>query len=249
MTLAHFFPQRKSKRRPIMDAQFRFDSALHNQTACLKHLYRMADELYLSLWYPNFRTSSLGPALLGVMHQFALIDALGSAGRAPRVHAAAAYPISWNESPVYQRIYEDNEDEASPELAVPPALEMLHDDYAYEFELRWGLWAPVSEGGLDPVWMKEPHEVRIVGYGPEFDDGAYEQNGQIRLDFGLDSPFLQDELNLDDEAAVHIRENVKLLVDLTNAIQKHCGISSRLLWSDSGESLAQKLIARLQQVN
>jgi hypothetical protein len=212
----------------------------------MEHLQRMADELYLSLWYPNFRTSSLGPALLGVMHQFALIN---GTGRSPRVHAAAAYPISWNESPVYQRIYEDNEDEATPELAVPPALEMLHDDYAYEFELRWDLWSPVSEGGLDPVWVKEPHEVRIVGYGPEFDDGAYEQNGQIRLDFGLDSPFLQDELELDGEAAAHIRENVKLLVDLTNAIQKHCGISSRLLWSDSGESLAQKLIARLQQVN
>jgi hypothetical protein len=38
-------------------------------------------------------------------------------------------------------------------------------------------------------------------------------------------------------------------VDFTNGVQQHCGISSRLLWSESGESLAQKLIARLQQVN
>ena len=212
----------------------------------------MADELYLSLWYPNFSTSSLGPALLGVMHQFALVRK--QAESSPRVYAAAAYPISWNESPVYQRIYEQDEEDAAPEIAVPAAIELLHDDFAYEFELRWDLWAPDSEGDdaeamLDPVWKQQPHEVRIVGYGPEFDDGAYEQNGQIRIDLGLDTPFLQEELALDSEAAAHIRENVKLLVDLTNAIQKNCGISSRLLWSDSGESLAQKLIARLQQVN
>jgi hypothetical protein len=39
------------------------------------------------------------------------------------------------------------------------------------------------------------------------------------------------------------------LVEVTNLIQENCGISSRLLWSDSGENLAQKLIARLQRVN
>jgi hypothetical protein len=207
----------------------------------------MADELYLSLWYPNFSTSSLGPALLGVMHQFALIGVTG--GRVPRVHAAAAYPISWNESPVYQRIYEEGEPESAPQFAVPAALEMLQDDFAYEFEMSWELWTPESEDGLDPVWRKQPTEVRIVAYGPEFDDGAYEQNGQIRIDFGLDTPFLQEQVEIDPDGAAHIRENVKLLVDFSNAIQKNCGISTRLLWSDSGESLAQKLIARLQQVN
>jgi hypothetical protein len=207
----------------------------------------MADELYLSLWYPNFGTASLGPALLGVMHQFALIGVTG--GRAPHVHAAAAYPISWNEAPVYQRIYEQGDGESAPQFAVPAALEMLHEDFAYEFELSWELWMPDSEYGFDPVWRKQPAEVRVVAYGPEFDEAAYEQNGQIRIDFGLDSLFLQEEVEVDTEAAAHIRENVKQLVDLTNAIQKHCGISSRLLWSDSGESLAQKLIARMQQVN
>ncbi|HEY0785797.1 MAG TPA: hypothetical protein VGD62_07975 [Acidobacteriaceae bacterium] len=209
----------------------------------------MADELYLSLWYPNFRTSSLGPALLGVMRQFAVVGAAGNQP-SPRIHAAAAYPISWNESAVYQRIYDEDEDaEAAPERAVPAALASLHEDFAYEFELFWELWALETGGGLDPVWKKEPSEVRIVGYGPEFDDAAFEQNGQIRIDFGADTPFLQEEVELDDEGAACIRENVKLLVDFTNAIQQHCGISSRLLWSDSGESLAQKLVARLQQVN
>jgi hypothetical protein len=126
---------------------------------------------------------------------------------------------------------------------------MLHEDYAYEFELTWPLWAPEVGDGLDPVWKLEPRVVRIVGIGPEFDEGAYEQNGQIRVDFGVDTPFLHEEIELDPETAVHVKQNVQMLVEFTNAVQKHCGISTRLLWSESGESLAEKLIARLQQVN
>ena len=212
----------------------------------------MADQLYLSLWYPNFRMSSLGAALIGVMRQFAVIGAVR--GLAPRVQAATIYPISWNEPPVYQRIYDEEEteaeeSEAAPEYAVPAAVEALYDDFAYEFEIGWELWAPSAQGESDIAWQKQPRTVRIVGFGPEFDDGAYAQNGQVRVDFGLDTPFLQEDVALDPDAAAHIRENVQQLVEFTNAVQKNCGIATRLLWSESGESLAQKLVARLQQVN
>jgi hypothetical protein len=207
----------------------------------------MADQLYLSLWYPNFRLIALPAALEKTMEQFAVVA--GSS----RVKAAAAYPISWHEAPVYQRVYDEEHEpdaEASePRQAIPSATEMLHDDFAYEFELTWELWVPESVGGLDPIWKKEERVVRVVGYGPEFDEGAYEQNGHIRVDFGPDTPFLQEDVNLDEEGAAHVKENVQLLVDFTNAVQQHGGISSRLLWSESGETLAQKLIARLQSVN
>jgi hypothetical protein len=99
------------------------------------------------------------------------------------------------------------------------------------------------------TWRQEPVIVRVVGFGPQFDEGAYEQNGQVRVDFGLDTPFLLEEVELDGIDAEHIKRNIQKLVDVTNAIQENCGISSRLLWSDSGENLAQKLIARLQRVN
>jgi hypothetical protein len=182
--------------------------------------------------------------MVSVIRQFA------GDGPEPRVHAAAAYPLSWNEAPVYQRIYEQDEvQESAPERAVAAATENLHDDYAYEFELKWDLWQTETVGDLDPTWKQEPVTVRVVGFGPEFDDGAYEQNGHVRVDFGLDTPFLQDEVELDDLSAEYIKRNVQRMVDVTNAIQQNCGISSRLLWSDSGENLAQKLIARLQRVN
>ena len=204
----------------------------------------MADRLYLSLWFPNFRLPALAPAMVSVMKQFAV------PARAVRVHAAAAYPISWNEPPFYQRIYEEEEvQESAPERAVAEALEILHDDFAYEFELQWDLWVAKTMGGLDPLWKQEPVMVRVMGFGPEFDEGVYEQNGHVRVDFGLDTPFLLEEIDLDEVGAEHVKRNVQKLVDVTNAIQENCGISSRLLWSDSGDNLAQKLIARLQRVN
>jgi hypothetical protein len=207
----------------------------------------MADQLYLSLWYPNFRLAALPAALDKVMDQF------GAVAGSSRVKAVTAYPISWNEPPVYQRVYDaehaPDQPESEPRNAIAAAMEILHDDFAYEFELVWELWVPEVGGGLQPVWKKEPRTVRIVGYGPEFDEGAYEQNGHIRIDFGPDTPFLQEEVELDEETAFHVKQNVQMLVEFTNAIQQHGGISSRLLWSESGESLAQKLIARLQSVN
>jgi hypothetical protein len=204
----------------------------------------VADQLYLSLWFPNFRLAALAPAIVGVLHQVA------SAGGASAVTAAAVYPISWNETPVYQRIYDEEEgDAAKPELAVTEAMEMLHEDYAYEFEVKWNLWAPETAGGLDPIWREEPRPLRVIGFGPDFDEGSYEQNGHIRIDFGTDAAFLQEDVTLEPEAASHVQQNVQKLIDVTQTIQNNLAVSSRLLWSESGESLAEKLIARLQRLN
>jgi hypothetical protein len=204
----------------------------------------VADQLYLSLWFPNFRLEALAPAIVGVLHQVA------SAGGASPVSAAAVYPISWNESPVYQRLYDEEDGEAAkPESAIPEAMEMLHDDYAYEFEVKWNLWAPESVGGLDTIWREEARPLRVIGFGPDFDEGSYEQNGHIRIDFGTDAAFLQEDVTLEPEAATHVQQNVQKLIDVTQAIQNNLPVSSRLLWSESGESLAEKLIARLQRLN
>ncbi len=225
----------------------------------------MADQLYLSLWYPNFRFESLPGALTGVLRQFALIATDGKPSSPfGRVHAASTYPINWTETPTYQRIYV-NDDRAADtpdtagsiiETAVAEATEQLHDDTAYEFEMRWALWTPDTpldsaeeDIQLDRVWKLEPAKVRIIGFGPDFDDGAFEQNGQIRVDFGLDTPWVLEDEDLDEDATKKIQQNVEKLLAFTLSVEKHCGISSRLLWTESGEPLAEKLIARLQRLN
>ena len=245
----------------------------------------MADRLYLSLWYPNFRLEALPAALAGVLRQFTLVGA-------KRVSAASAYPIDFTEPPTYQRIYVDTSQDtpvghppqidptpgasdAAIEAAVAEATEQLHEDMAYEFEMRWQLWAleppPSAYGSIDvdpdlddeteididpeahdTPWKLRPHVVRILGFGPEFDVAGYEQNGHLLVDFGLDTPWVletnQDE-PLDEEAQLHIQQNIEKLLAFTLLVEKNCGISSRLLWTESGEPLAEKLIARLQRVN
>jgi hypothetical protein len=218
----------------------------------------MADQLYLSLWYPNFRLESLPAALVGVLRQFAVIAKDGQAkSELGRVAAASVYPIDWTESPTYQRIYVNDERAQSSadtegsiiENAVAEATEQLHDDMAYEFEMRWMLWIPEAAGDLDTGWRLEPSRVKVIGFGPQFDAGSYEQNGQIRVDFGLDSPWVLEDESLDEDAAERIKHNVEKLLAFTLSVEKHCGISSRLLWTESGEPLAEKLISRLQRLN
>jgi hypothetical protein len=228
----------------------------------------MADQLYLSLWFPNFRFDTLPATLVSVMRQFALISG------DKRVAAASVYPISFTEAPTYQRIYvnDDRAEDTSASIienAVADATEQLHDDMAYEFEMRWKLWSPAeterqaTDPGidiypqfesvrLDTLWKLQPAIVKILGFGPQFDDASFEQNGHIRIDFGLDTPWLAETLEdqqLDEDAAKHIQQNVEMLLAFTLSVEKNCGISSRLLWTESGEPLAQKLIDRLQRVN
>jgi hypothetical protein len=219
----------------------------------------MADQLYLSLWFPNFRFEQLPAATIGVLRQFARISGL------PRVAAAAAYPVNFSEPPVYQRVYvldkraEEGADTSDSiiENAVAEAMELLHEDTAYEFEMKWQLWTyEAAVGGLDATWKRVPQTVKVLAFGPEFDDQTFEQNGLIRVDFGLDSSWIFDEddqLWADEdaraEAAKYIKENVEMLLAFTLSVEKHCGISSRLLWTESGEPLAEKLVARLQRLN
>jgi hypothetical protein len=219
----------------------------------------MADQLYLSVWFPNFRFADLPAKTVAVLRQFARIGGL------PRVAAAAAYPVSFAEPPVYSRVYVLDKraldgpgaDDSLIENAVAEAMELLHEDTAYEFEMKWQLWtyeAPVA--GLDAVWKRMPATVKVLAFGPEFDDATFEQNGHIRVDFGLDAAWAFDEdseLWEDDDAradaAKYIKENVEMLLAFTLSVEKHCGISSRLLWTESGEPLAEKLVARLQKLN
>jgi hypothetical protein len=214
----------------------------------------MADQLYLSLWFPNFRFDSLPGALVSVLRQFALISG------DKRISTATVYPFSFTESPVFQRVFVNDDRSESTEdsiieNAVAEATEQLHDDMAYEFEMKWNLWQPETPGAsgakLDTLWKPKPRLVKIIGFGPEFDQATYEQNGHIRVDFGLDTPWVMDEDDeaFDEETQKHIQKNVEMLLAFTLSVEKNSGISSRLLWTESGEPLAEKLIARLQRLN
>ncbi|HEU5232249.1 MAG TPA: hypothetical protein VFU50_05275 [Terriglobales bacterium] len=199
----------------------------------------MADRLYLSLWFPSFGEAEMMPRALSVLRQFPF-----STGR-PGIGYLAVHGISWNEPPVFEQTFDYR---ATPEQAVELASEHVHSDHAYEFEAMWDLWSPETGGGLDTTWRLTPQAVKFEVHGTDFEDGIYQEHGHIEIDFGLDTPFLHEELDLDQPSEDRVKANVQKLVAFTSAVEKHCGISGRVLWSDSEENLVQKLIARLQKV-
>jgi hypothetical protein len=196
----------------------------------------MADSLYLSLWFPSFDEAEMLPLTVSVLRQIPFSSARVG------VTYAAIQPVSWSEPTILERRYRPG---VAPEEAVAEVTELLHDDYAYIFEAYWDLWTP-PEGA--EKWVLEPSLIRLTAHGLEFEERAAEETGHIQIDFGLDASFLHEEVEFTAEAERNVRSNVQKLVEFTAKVEKNSGATGRLLWSESEENLAQKLINRLQKV-
>jgi hypothetical protein len=196
----------------------------------------MSDPLYLSLWFSDFSGPEMLPHAYSVLQQFPFST------QRPGVAYLALHPVSWNEPTVLERRFSGGID---PGQATLLAAELIHDDYAYVFEAYWDLWSPDKSTAN---WVLGPAVVKFIVQGEEFDEKAFEQTGHIEIDFGLDSYFLQPETSLNEQTQAKIRDNVAKLVDFSTKVENNSGASSRLLWSESEDNLAKKLIARLQRV-
>jgi len=196
----------------------------------------VADPLYLSLWYPSFEVEDMLPRALSVMRQ------LPFSSQPSGISGVALHPVSWNEATILEKRFKPG---ITPEAAVLIASDLLHEDYAYVFEAAWDLWIRDDQ---KREWTLQPSPVRFLAHGEEFENGVAQQEGHIQVDFGLDSPFLQEQVELTMESEDRVRANVQKLVEFSAKAEKSSGARTRLLRSESGENLAQKLIARLQRV-
>jgi hypothetical protein len=199
----------------------------------------MADRLYLSIWFPTFRETEMITRLLSVIRQFPASTQKRGVGY------VAVRSISWSEPELFQQTFDYR---IEPENALQFAAEFLNEDNAYELEMLWDLWMPVQEEDLDETWEVKPQLVKFIAFGSKFEDATYQQNGHIQVDFGLDTPFLYEDVELTAAVENRVKANVHKLVSFTTAVEKNCGISGRVLWSESEDNLAQKLIERLQKV-
>jgi hypothetical protein len=197
----------------------------------------MADSLYLSIWFPSFRENEMMSRTVGVLRQFPY-SALREG-----ITYLSVHPVAWSEPTVLERRFNPG---ISPEEAADLAGEFAHDDFAVVFEAFWDLWVPSDDEHGDS-WVQRPVAVRFLVHGVQFDDGIYSEDGHVEVDFGLDTLFVHEELKISSVIESHLRANIAKLVSFSNAVEKHCAISGRVLWSESEESLAQKLIAKLQQ--
>lgn len=221
----------------------------------------MPDPLYLSLWFPTFRAEEMLGCALPILQQFPFASA------SPGVTYFAVQPISWAEPSILERRFVPP---ATPQQAIEAAQDFAHDDYCITFEAYWELWAPavkggdvisaaVSQGSLEseqshassaggPAWSRQESKVSFILHGTEFDEGIYTEHGHIEIDFGLDHPFLHEEMDLSPADQQRVRDNIAQLTAFTQRLEKHCHLTGRVLWSESEANLAQKLVARLQRV-
>ena len=197
----------------------------------------MPDNLYLNLWFSD-------PELIETFaHAAAVMQQLPSSAQLPGVSGVAVHPISWSEATILEENFRPG---ITPEEAVTIAAGLPHEDYAYMFEAHWDLWSPLTPKG---EWTLRPSPVKFIVRGDEFEDAESDVQGQLQVDFGLDAPFLYEELQLSEELESKVRSNVQKLVDFTALVEKNSGAKTRLLWSESEENLAQKLVSRLRRVN
>jgi len=196
----------------------------------------MPDPLYLSLWFPDFEGPAMLPHMLAVLQQFPFSEQRSG------IAYVAVQPVSWNEASVLERRFSPG---IPPQEAIVIAADLIHDDYAYVFEVYWDLWVR-SESA--PDWHLEPTLVRIIAEGEEFEERTANETGHIQIELGLDSLFVPEDAGLSDENQAKVRDNVKKLIEFTGKLQLNMRATSRRLWSESDETLAQKLIAGLQRV-
>lgn len=198
----------------------------------------MADSLYFSLWFPSFHEDEMLPRAVSVMRQFLFSEIREG------ITYLSVHPVAWSEPTVLERRFNPG---ISPEEAAEIASEFVHDDFGFVFEAFWDLWVPNDDSEGD-AWVQRPIAVRFIVHGVQFDEGIYADDGHMEVDFGLDTPFLFEGLELSAANEEHVRVNVAKLVAFTLAVQNNCKLSGRVLWSESENNLAQKLIAQLQQV-
>ena len=196
----------------------------------------MSDQLYLSLWFPRFEEQDMLRLAASVMRQFSFSE------QRPGITYLSLHPHSWSEPTIFEKRFEPP---VPPEDATAIAGEFLHTDHACVFSAFWDLWMPDPHS---PGWHLLPAAVRFIVQGENFEGETAEETGQVQIEFGIDTPFLYDDVRAHSETDHRVRANIQKLVEFTIKVEKNCGATGRVLWSDAEDNLAQKLIQRLQKV-
>jgi hypothetical protein len=208
----------------------------------------MADHLYLSMWLRGYDDANM------LQHWKTLIETFPLSATAQGIRSLTIYPFNWSETPVFERSFASG---TTAQDAVDLASEFRHDDYAYEVEATWDLWVPTepaaaldqdsaSEALSDQDWHLAPVAVTLACTGPNFDADSSDDRAHIQVNFGLDLPFVpdqgEDEEHFDDEADVRARQNLQQLIEFVHRLDEALPVEKRLLWCESGESLADKIM-------
>src|SRR6202051_3827484 len=188
----------------------------------------MADTLNLSLWFPGFDAELMLPRLMEVLRHFPFSESRGG------VQYVSVQPVDWAEPTLFEQGF-------SPGVSAEEAAAALHEyaqsDFAISLEAYWDLW--MLDATTKP-WELVPDKVTFIAQGVEFDEGAFAGSGHILIDFGLEFPFLHEDVQLSADDALRVKANVAALIEFIHRVERNCRTTGRVLWSESDDNLAQK---------
>lgn len=186
----------------------------------------MPDRLYLSCWVRGFNAANM------LRHLEKVLDVFPFSKLAKRGPELRVYAINRAEPPLIDREFPLG---TEPAEMIPAAREFMHDDCASEIIAMWDLWQ------FDGEWKLAPAEVILSCFGPEFEN---ELGDSIRIEFGLDAPFVPDPKL--DGAARMVQSNLKSMLHLVHEIEQALALEKRQLWSESGINPAELIAETLR---
>ncbi|MBI4465488.1 MAG: hypothetical protein HY647_12350 [Acidobacteria bacterium] len=196
----------------------------------------MADLIYLSLWLKDFHLHTMFPHWKSALEQFP-----ASSG-APGAQSLTIYPLDWGQTPLLEQAFPPVADATQ---VVSLANEFLHEDCAYEAQMRWDLWVLASDANRTG-WQKVQQVVSVACLGSRFDPEAPENRGNLQINFGLDTPFLPPVSGSTPNtrppfSARPAQENLQQLLDYVHRLEQKLPLLKKLLWCESGENWAEKI--------
>jgi hypothetical protein len=181
----------------------------------------MADQLYLSYWLRNFNAQNM----LRQYEKLLRIFPFSRLAQQPSTFKVIA--VDYSEPIVLEVAYPPP---VQIEDVLAAAKDFANPDACYRLETWWDLWQ------FDADWQLTPTRVALCCFGPEF---QHENDGDLGIDFGIDSNFLPRP-DLENSLRM-VQSNIKSLLKLVHDGDDALPVETRRLWTESGEDFSQKL--------
>jgi hypothetical protein len=190
----------------------------------------MSDRLYLSCWVRGYSGATM------LRHFETMLSLFPFSKLARRGALMSIYAVEHSEPALAEHDFPPG---ATPAEIVTAAVEFAEADCSVEVEAEWDLWQHGEKG-----WELRPATVRLVCFGPDFDN---ENGDHLRIELGLDALYLPQE-----GVAGTLRmsqSNLKSLLHLVSEIERALPLERRQLWSESGvnfPALLAETLARME---
>ena len=138
----------------------------------------MSNRAYLKVWCRNVTAESL-PEILRTF-----LDAVPFSATRRGFTSVALRAIETSEAPLIERDLRSAP--ATPDAIVESLGGSLETDSSVELEAWWDLWVFDTAAG---EWRDQPQRLELVFYGPDFEDGLWQDAGHFAADLGFEHLF------------------------------------------------------------